>query len=528
MKRNAVAWVALVVSAAALVSSKGVTRPLPAAPRISSEGQKAAHALSEAFGAVAEFAKPSVVQISVVKKAGGLAPNRGGRRLPFQGPNGPQNIDPKDLEEMFKQFERFFGPNVRPEKQKQQFGRETQGVGSGFVYDDRGHIVTNNHVVENASKIVVTFSDGVEAQAKVVGTDPQSDLAVIKVENTGYRPLPKGSSGKLKVGELVMAVGSPYNLSQSVTTGIISAVDRNDLHIIESANSYESYIQTDAAINPGNSGGPLLNMEGQVIGVNSAIVTANRGNDGVGFAIPIDMAGTIVDNLIKNGKVRRSRVGIALEPLAPTMAKQLGLDAKVKGVLVADVVKGSPADKAGLKAGDVVTGFNGNPVVSLPAFRLTVASSEAGHEFGLTYWRDGKEHTTKIVPAPADQVVFEQERATAPPAAEAAKPEAPKAKVESFGLEVQALTSELAAQFGHPKDAKGLLVSDVKEGSPAEAAGLEPGQLITRVVKDRKVQTVTTVKDFEALAGHSDELALYVEQTGRPGHFVSLSKTKKD
>jgi len=522
MKRNAVAWVALVVSAAALVSSKGVTRPLPAAPRVPAEGQKAANALSEAFGAVAEFVKPSVVQISVEKKAAGVNLGRGGRRMPFPAPNGPQNVDPKDLEEMFKQFERFFGPNGRPEKE--QFGRGTEGVGSGFVYDDRGHIVTNNHVVDNAVKIVVTFSDGVEAQAKVVGTDPQSDIAVIKVDNTGYRPLPKGASAKLKVGELVMAVGSPYNLSQSVTTGIISATDRNDVHI----NEYESFLQTDAAINPGNSGGPLVNMDGQVVGVNSAIVTGGRGNDGVGFAIPIDMASTVADNLIKNGKVRRSRVGIALEPLAPAMAKQLGLDPKVKGVLVGDVLKGSPAEKAGLKAGDVITGFNGNPVVSLPTFRLTVASSEAGHEFGLTYWRDGKEHTTKVVPAPSDQVVFEQERAKAAPATEEAKPETPKAKIEGFGLEVQALTPELAVQFGHPKDAKGLLVSDVKEGSPADAAGLQAGQIITRVVKDRKVQTVTSVKDFEALAGKSDEVALYVEQSGRPGHFVTLSKSKKD
>jgi serine protease Do len=337
--------------------------------------------------------------------------------------------------------------------------------------------------------------------------------------------LPKGVSSSLKVGELVMAVGSPYNLSQSVTTGIISATDRNDVHI----NDYESFLQTDAAINPGNSGGPLVNMDGLVIGVNSAIVTGGRGNDGVGFAIPIDMASTVADNLIKNGKMSRSRVGIALETLTPAMAKQFGLDAKVKGVLVADVVKGSPADKAGLKAGDVITSFNNAPVLNLPSFRLTVASSDPGHEFKLAYWRDGKEHTTTIVPLPSEQVVFDQEKSQGGNDAEKpAKPETPKVEIGDFGLAVQALTPELAAQFGHPKDAKGLLVSSVKEGSPAEAAGIEAGQLITRVVKDRKVQTLTSVKDFESLAGKSDELALYVEATGRTGRFVTLSKAKKD
>jgi len=527
MKRNAVAWAALVVSGAALVSSRGITRPLPAAPKVTAESQKTARALSEAFGAVAEFARPSVVQISVQRKGGAVNLGRGGRRMPF--PGGP-NVDPKDLEEMFK---RFFtpdgqGPNQPGRPEKEQFGggpRGGEGVGSGFVYDDHGHILTNNHVVENSAKITVTFSDGVEAAATVVGTDPQSDVAVIKVDNTDYRPLPKGQSSKLKVGELVMAVGSPYNLSQSVTTGIISATDRNDVHI----NEYESFLQTDAAINPGNSGGPLVDMDGRVVGVNSAIVTGGRGNDGVGFAIPIDMASTIADNLIKNGKVRRARVGIALEPLAPAMAKQLGLDPKVKGVLVGQILKNSPAEKAGLKPGDVITGFNGSPVSSLPAFRLTVASSEAGHEFGLTYWRDGKEHTTTIVPAPAEQVVFDQERkAKAPEGQGDAKPEVAKTEIRDFGLDVQPVTAELATQFGHPKDAKGLLISDVKEGSPAEAAGLSAGMLITRVVRDKKIEPVTTVKDFQSLAGKADEVALYVESANGPGHFVTLSKTKKD
>jgi serine protease Do len=518
MKRNAVAWAALVVSSAALVSSSGLIRPMPAAPSVPAESRRAARALSEAFEAVADFARPSVVQISVQRKAGTTrrfgGPNR---RMPFPGPGG--NVDPKDFEEFFK---RFFGPDGQP--QKEQFGgRLAEGTGSGFVFDDKGHILTNNHVVEGSGKITVTFHDGNEAIATVVGTDPQSDVAVLKVENTDYRPLPRGSSGKLRVGDLVMAVGSPFGLSQTVTTGIISATERNDVGI----NSYESFLQTDAAINPGNSGGPLVNMDGQVVGINSAIVTGSRGNDGVGFAIPIDMAGQVADTLIKTGRVHRARVGIALGVLTPALAKQLGLDPKTKGVLVDSVLPGSPAEKAGLKSGDVITEFNSNPVVSVPTFRLTVAASEAGKSFGLTYFREGREHTTRITPAPAEQVVFEQEKGH-----ESNKPESvsepAKGEVKDFGLEVQPLTAELSKQFGLKKDVDGLLISSVKEGSPAEAAGLEAGMVISKVVRDRRPQAVKSVKEFQDVASKSDELALFIQGANVPGHFVTLNKVKKD
>jgi serine protease Do len=528
MKRNVVAWAALVVSTAALVSSRGVTRPLPAAPKITAESQKAASALSEAYVAVADFVKPSVVQISVQRKGGG--PNLNRRGFPFPGPNGPQGMDPKDFEDLLR---RFFGPEARPEPQ--QFGGpRAQGTGSGFVYDDRGHILTNNHVVDGAGKITVTFHDGTEAAAKVVGTDPETDVAVIKVENTNYRPLPRGESRRLKVGELVMAFGSPFGLSQSVTTGIVSATDRNSVGV----NEFESFIQTDAAINPGNSGGPLVNMSGQAVGINAVIITGppggtnvfdRSGNDGVGFAVPIDMAATVADKLIQSGKVQRARVGIRLGVLTPSLAQEFGLDPGAKGVLVAEVWPGTPAEKAGLKKGDVITGFNGGEVSSVPTFKLTVSSSEAGKEFSLKYWRDGRERTTTIVPAPAEQVVFtglERGRRNAAPEP---RKEAEKVDLSGFGLEVQPVTADLAGQFGYNKDAKGLLVSSVKPGSPAEAAGLEAGQLISGVVKDRKVQTVASVKEFEALAGKADKLALYVESPGgRPGEFVSLSKAKKD
>ena len=518
MKRNPVAWAALIVASAALFSSAGFLRRMPAAPKVSEEGQRTAKALSQAFGAVAEFARPSVVQIVVQKKGGSLPPSMRRFQLPNPrgGPGNPGDQG-RDLEEMLR---KFFGPESGP--QKEQFGGRGRGVGSGFVYDNRGHILTNNHVVEDSESISVTFWDGVEAKATLVGTDKRSDVAVIKVDNSSYPPLPKGDSSKLKVGELVMAVGSPFELSQSVTTGIISALERNDVHI----NEYESFIQTDAAINRGNSGGPLVNMDGEVIGINSAIVSGSSGNDGIGFTIPINMAAGVANMLVKDGKVHYARVGIQLAPLSPALARQFGLDEGTRGVLVGDVLPGSPAEKAGLKQGDVIIGFAGEKVHSLPSFRLKVATSEVAKPSELVFLRDGKERTTSIVPAPAENVRFAMEQDDESGIQKPKASEPAKTAINGFGLEVQPLTSDLAKPLGLPTDMKGLVVSAVKDGSPAEAAGIEQGDVITKVIQNHKPQPLTSVKDFQDIAGKSDELAVYV-QKGKVGGFVILNKNAK-
>jgi serine protease Do len=518
MKRNAVAWAALIVASAALFSSSGFLRQMPAAPKVTEEGQRTAKALSQAFGAVAEFARPSVVQISVQKKMPkGLNLPPGMRRFQVPNPRGNPGDPGQDLEEMLR---KFFNPESGP--QKEQFGFKGHGVGSGFVYDTRGHILTNNHVVEDSDKISVIFWDGVEAKATVVGTDKDTDVAVIKVDNTSYPPLPRGDSSKLKVGDLVMAVGSPFDLSQSVTTGIISALERNQVGI----NKYESFIQTDAPINRGNSGGPLVNMDGEVIGINSAIVSGSTGNDGIGFTIPINMATNVADMLIKDGKVHYARVGIELAPLTPVLARQLGLDENTKGVLVGNVLPGSPAEKAGIKQGDVIIGFAGEKVQNLPTFRLKVATSGVSKAAEMVYIRDGKERTTSIVPAPAENVVFPIERDALARSRESSPVEGAKTVTTAFGLVVQPLTEELAKPLGLPADTKGLLVSSVKDGSPADAAGIEEGDVITKVVRDHKPQPLTSVKDFQDLAAKADELAVYV-QKGKVGAFVVLSKNAK-
>jgi serine protease Do len=520
MKRNAVAWAALIVASGALVSSTGFLRSMPAAPKVTEEGQRTAKALSQAFNAVAEFARPSVVQISVQKKAPkGLNFGQGGARR-FQMPNQPGT--PFNQDELEKMLRRFFNnPESGPQNEQFGFG-PMKGLGSGFVYDTRGHILTNNHVVENADKITVTFWDGVEAKGTVVGTDKQSDVAVIKVDNTSYPPIPKGDSSKIKVGDLVMAVGSPFGLSQSVTTGIISALERNSVEI----NEYESFIQTDAAINKGNSGGPLVNMDGEVIGINSAIVSGSAGNDGIGFTIPINMASRVADMLIKDGKVRYARIGIHLVPFTPALARSLGISEDTKGVMVGEVVPGSPADKAGLKQGDVIVGFAGGKVESLPSFRLKVATSEVAKPLDLHFIRDGRERTVSIAPAPAESVKFAMEEENAVEKPQETPKQPAQAAIGDFGLEVQSLTPSLAKSLGVAADLKGLVVSEVKDGSPAEAAGIQEGDLITKVIRDHKPQTLTSVKDLQDLASKSDELALYV-QRGKGGTFVVLSKGAK-
>jgi serine protease Do len=513
MKRNPVAWAALIVSSAALFSSTGFLRQMPAAPKVTEEGQRTAKALSQAFGAVADFARPSAVQISVQKKmAAGI------RRFQVPGQRGiPGNpSDPgRDMEEMLR---KFFGPDSGP--QQEQFGNRVSGLGSGFVYDDRGHILTNNHVVEDAEKLTVTFWDGVEVKATVVGTDKQSDVAVIKVDNTSYPPLPRGDSSKLKVGELVVAVGSPFGLSQSVTTGIVSALERSSVGI-NGIEGYESFIQTDAPINKGNSGGPLLNMDGEVIGVNSAIASGGQGNDGVGFTIPINMARNVAEMLIKDGKMHYARIGVQLGPLTPVIARQLGLDPTAKGIFVVRVFPGSPAEKAGLKEGDVIIGYAGDKVVNGSSFRLKVATSETSKPQDLVYVRDGKERKTSIIPAPEEKVVFDEDKKDT--TGDSTGTVYPKSEVDGFGLELQPLTSELAKPLGLPTDQKGLLVASVKDGSMAAEEGIQEGDVITKVIKDRKIQPVTNVKDFQDLAAKNEEVSFYV-QKGKIGRYVTLSK----
>jgi serine protease Do len=520
MKRNAVSWAALVMAVAAFVGSRTTTRALPAAQQIPAEGQKAAKALSEAFNAVAEFTKPSVVQINVEKRTGGVRGGQGGK------PGGPGEMAPKELQELMKKFFGENGPGQGFKFEKQQFAAE--GTGSGFVYDEHGHILTNNHVVSGADRITVTFQDGEELPAKVIGTHPESDVAVIKVESNSYRPLPRGQSSNLKVGEWVMAIGSPFGLDQTVTAGIISATQRNDVGI----NRFESFLQTDAAINPGNSGGPLVDMNGRVVGINSAIATASRSNSGVGFAIPIDMASRLADKLIKNGKIAPALLGVGIDPVTPVLAHQLSLDPKTKGLLVTEVGKDTPAEKAGLKIGDIITNFDGQPVFTRKDLQYLVGTSDIGQEYKLTLLRDKATKTVTVSPTDATNVYASLNRDRKPAGDDAKPEEAPKvAKTEGlgiFGLSATPLTEELAKKYDYDLNHGGVVVTEVTEGSPAAEAGIEVGDRITKVIKDAKIQPVNSIDDLKAVVATKDVLAIYVEDVNKkqPGQIMTLVKPK--
>lgn len=528
MKRNAVAWAALVMSMAALIGSRGYTKRLPAAQDVPQEGQRVAQALSDAFGAVADYVAPSVVQINVEKKVT-FRPNRKG-----QGEGGQRRLPPgelpKELEDMLK---RFLDPNSNGNKERESFNPFQRqqfvdsGTGSGFVFDDQGHILTNNHVVEGADKIVVTFHDGAQMQAKVVGRHPESDVAVIKVEASNYRPVKIGSSKDLKVGQWVLALGSPFGLDHTVTAGIISATERQDVGI----NRFESFVQTDAAINPGNSGGPLVDLSGHVVAINSAIATASRSNSGVGFAIPIDMAARLAEKLIKNGKVVPAMMGVAIEPVTPALARQLGLGPKTKGLLVTEVYPDSPADKAGLKQNDVILSFDGQPVANRQTLQYLVSTSDIGHAYTMSVMRDGREQKLTVSPASLESVAdhINPRPNQAPAEANAAKTDS--LDVPGYGFSLSPLTEELAKKHGWSKDLGGMIVTAVAEDGPAANAGLEVGDRITSVIKDRKLTPVRAGQVLLDAAANTKELIVQVwdvRKVVQVAQLMTIEKGKSD
>ena len=522
MKRNAVAWAALIVSAAALVGSRFPARPLTAKQDIPEAGQATARELSRAFNAVAESIRPSVVQINVKKEISGAQMREG---APGQNNPNPGDLDQQQMQELLK---KFFGGQIPEQGRGFRFDRNqfATGTGSGFVYDAKGHVLTNNHVVDGArdKDIVVSFADGSRAAAHVVGTYPDADVAVLKLEGSDFTPARIGTSKNLKVGDWVMAVGSPFGLSQTVTAGIVSATERDNLGI----NRFESFIQTDASINPGNSGGPLVGMDGKVIGINSAIATSSRANAGVGFAIPIDMAVRLADKLIEKGKITPLMMGVAVEPLSRGLAKSLGVDTHTSGVLVDEVVPGSPAEKAGLKQGDIITSFDGQPVHSREGLQYLVSTSESGKTYTVNYQRDGRPATLSVTPVDRQALLATVAPRAGTPEPENDKPAAEAADDTGFGLSVTPLTPTLAKRFGYDSQLTGLVVTKVQPGGPAQEAGIEVGDLITKVIKDTKIRPAGSVEEFEELVKRSVEVNVYREDVNHrlPGEFKTLTKTK--
>lgn len=397
-------------------------------------------------------------------------------------------------------FRRYFGNAPGSGQQKET----VHSLGSGVIVSADGYILTNNHVVQGAQKITVVLEDEKKYPAKVVGTDPQSDVAVIKIEGDKLPVASLGDSDNLRVGQWVIAVGNPFQLMHTVTAGIISARGRSDIGLAE----YEDFIQTDASINPGNSGGALCDLQGHVIGINTAISTPSGGNVGIGFAIPIKMASGIMDQLIAKGKVTRGYIGIVPQDISESLAKAMKLKSG-EGALVGDVETGSPAEKAGIRRGDVITRFDGTRIKNSAQLRNLAAKSQPGNKVNVTVIRDGREQEFAMTLA---------ERPEQQPAAQKPGPPAQNLN-EKLGLEVQDLTPDIAEQLGF-KNEKGVVVTDVVSGSVAEDAGLRSGDLIKEVNR----VPVSSVQQFNselAKIGKGESAALLVRR-GPNTFFVGL------
>lgn len=472
-----------IASVATIVCALCFTMP---AIQASAEATAKLQDLSQAFRDIAKEVGPAVVFIGTEQTV----------------KNSSNSPTPEQFREFFGDdfMRRFFGEMPQGREYKQE------GLGSGFITSADGYILTNNHVVENADKITVTLADKREFKAEVVGTDPKSDVAVIKIQADNLPVAKLGDSETLEVGDWVIAIGTPFGLSQTVTAGIISAEGRSNIGI----NDYEDFIQTDAAINPGNSGGPLVNINGEVIGINTAIFSRSGGYQGIGFAIPINMAKSVQESLIKNGKVIRGWLGVMIQQVTPEMVKQFDLPEGTTGTLVGDVLKGGPAQEYGIQRGDVIVEFDGKPIDSPTTLKNIVAVTEIGKKVDVVLYRNGKKQTIQV--KIAEQTGNEEQ------ASKSGTPD--EATVEKFGLSVQELTKDIAGQLGYDNE-KGVVISNVEQGSPAAEAGLRRGDLIQEINKT----TIESLDDYnKAMKAVCDEKSfLALIRRGENTSYVVVS-----
>ena len=439
--------VGLVVSSSLNIFTRGYTED----GKISQESIDSLGKLNQALAEISASAKPAVVNISSTKT------------VHMRGIQNPFLNDPL----LRRFFGDPFGGQNRPRDHKES------GMGSGVIVAKDGYILTNNHVVKGAEEIKVRLSDKRVLKGKIIGVDEKTDLAVIKINADDLPVLKLGDSAKLKVGEIVIAVGNPFGLNQTVTLGIISATGRANVGLAD----YEDFIQTDAAINPGNSGGALVNVRGELIGVNTAILSSSGGYQGIGFAIPANMIKVVMESLIKKCKVVRGWLGVSIQQLTPDLAKQLGLKSE-KGALIADVTDGSPAAEAGLRRGDVVTEFGGKDVADATALKNIVAETAPGKEVMVRFLREGRPMTAKVL-------VREMSGQ--------AQKMAGRTDNQFKGLSVQNLTPEMKRSLNLPGRITGVIVTEVASDSPV-AGLLAPGDVLMEINRKK----IGSVADYAA------------------------------
>ncbi|RLC41754.1 MAG: serine protease [Candidatus Coatesbacteria bacterium] len=392
-------------------------------------------------------------------------------------------------------FKRFF---EEPPGHKREY--KSYGEGSGVIVSPDGYVLTNNHVVEDAEKITVQLVDGREFDAQIIGCDPMTDIAVLKIDGKDLSVAKLGDSDMVRVGQIVLAIGHPLRQSHTVTAGIISAVGRSNVSLAD----YEDFIQTDAAINPGNSGGPLINLKGEVIGINTAIASYTGGYMGIGFAIPINMAKEIMEQLKESGRVVRGWLGVYIQPLTPEIVKEFNLPVD-KGVLVADVIDGGPADKAGIERGDCIVKYNGESVDDMNELRLSVSRTKPGKNAEVEIYRGSKKmkFTVKIGELPQeDKGIMKKEG---------------EEETAKIGIRVQELTDDIARELGYEGE-KGVIITDVEYGSPAYESGLKRGDLILEVDK-QKIETMSDFREAISRAKRKESVLFYV-RSGEASHYV--------
>ncbi|MGE0405419.1 MAG: DegQ family serine endoprotease [Candidatus Korobacteraceae bacterium] len=435
------------------------------------------------FHSVVERVAPAVVNISTSRTV-----------------QTSQKQIPPSMEGFFQDF--FggeFGPHLPVPRERQE-----RSLGSGVIVSADGYVLTNNHVIEGADEIIVAMAGGKELKAELVGGDPMTDLAVLRVKENSLPTVTLGRSSDIQVGDFALALGNPFGLGQTVTQGIVSATGRGGLGIEE----YEDFLQTDAAINPGNSGGALVNSRGELVGINTAILSRAGGFQGVGFAIPVDMAQGVMRQLIQHGEVTRGYIGATVQEVTPEIAKVFGLK-EARGVLIGDVEPSGPAAQAGIRRGDILLSMNGQPVEDVRNLRLRIAEMQPGTQVAFQVWRDGREIPVNIT---LTKLPMEQADARTP----GGSGDAP-AMLQ--GLDVQDLTAEIAQQLGLSGNVRGVVVSAVAPGSAAAEAGLRRGDVIQEV--NRK--PVSSVQEFRnAVQQGSKQPVLLLVNTGGTTRFVVL------
>jgi serine protease Do len=439
------------------------------------------------FAPIVKKVAPSVVKISVTMK----------------GTDNPLANSDMDF------FRRFFGEDGQRQMNPGRLHAPTEhGLGSGVIVSTDGYILTNNHVVNNATEIQVALNDGRQFTAKVIGSDPKTDVALIRIKADNLPALTLADSDKIEVGDVVLAIGNPFGIGQTVTKGIVSAKDRTT-----SGDMDEDFIQTDAAINPGNSGGALVDTEGRLVGINSAILTHSGGNQGIGFAVPSNLCRWVMDSLVQNGRVDRGFLGVMIQNLTPDLATAFKLD-RTTGALVGDVSPGAPADKAGLKSGDVITQVNGQPIEDASQLKLRVAESMPGSKVQLTVNRNGEAKSFEVTLGnlPDNQVVKADDRSG-------------NAKTEALaGVGVADLDQNTRAQLNIPAQVQGAVITEVAPDSAAYQAGLRTGDVITELNRKPVKSAQDAVADTEKPSGSQTLVKVW---TKSGSHYLTVDESNE-